>query len=217
MQLEESALSMPIEEARDKAKAYRDALMSRRPKLSAPELRAYSDALAVFDELSSGHKLIDVGQAIALGGYDEVGRPMLAIARADRRDVRFRWSARHEIEFNSHRYPGSGVESPQLALRFATWETQEQPRDASGWRLSREGWAMVPLVPPEVRPHTGRPRDWFILWEVEAWSLRREQADVDRDPALLRHVVDDVYAVIAEWDLTDVEMAVLRRPPEGSP
>lgn len=42
-----------------------------------------------------------------------------------------------------------------------------------------------------------------ILWEAE-W-----QAVPPKDPALLRHLGGDLYAVVAVWDLTELERAVL--------
>lgn len=73
------------------------------------------------------------------------------------------------------------------------------------------GWAfrsMVPIVPPKHRP----PRDAFgrrlVLWEVADWEL----AQVPRppgDPALLRPIGGDIYAVEATWDLTELEKLVL--------
>ena len=44
---------------------------------------------------------------------------------------------------------------------------------------------------------------YFILWEAD-WQRR---APVD--PALLRPVGGDLYVVVATWDLTDLERAVL--------
>jgi hypothetical protein len=50
----------------------------------------------------------------------------------------------------------------------------------------------------------------FVLWEVEAWADSRIGAQPDRDPYLLRRVDADLFAVVGEWDLTDVERAIMR-------
>jgi hypothetical protein len=62
----------------------------------------------------------------------------------------------------------------------------------------------VPLVPPQHRPRRARMRRFHVLWEVEEW--RRVPP---RDPALLRHIRGDLWSVVATWDLTDLERAVL--------
>ncbi len=61
---------------------------------------------------------------------------------------------------------------------------------------------MVPLIPPALRPSTDF-RNFHILWEAE-W-----QRVAPKDPALLKHVGGHLYAVLATWDLTELERAVL--------
>jgi hypothetical protein len=67
--------------------------------------------------------------------------------------------------------------------------------------------AMVPLVPPEHRP----PRGWgdrLLLWEADDWTWASSPAP-PHDPALLRPIGGDLYAVEAVWDLTEIERLVL--------
>lgn len=74
---------------------------------------------------------------------------------------------------------------------------------APPWDRRRVQRAMVPLIPPALRPASDF-KNFFILWEAE-W-----QPDVaPKDPALLKHVGGDLYAVLAVWDLTELERAVL--------
>ena len=61
---------------------------------------------------------------------------------------------------------------------------------------------MVPIVPPQLRPHWGL-HNYHILWEAD-W-----QKVPPRDPALLERIGGDLYAVLAVWDLTELERAVL--------
>ena len=46
--------------------------------------------------------------------------------------------------------------------------------------------------------------DWHILWEVEKWANQQHNVTPDIDPYLLKHVTGSLYAVIAEWDLTNL-------------
>jgi hypothetical protein len=69
------------------------------------------------------------------------------------------------------------------------------------WGAAR---TVVPLIPPKLRPKPRRLRHCHILWEVEAWA-----PVAPRDPALLRHIRGDLWAVLAVWDLTELERMVL--------
>lgn len=74
--------------------------------------------------------------------------------------------------------------------------------------------SMVPIVPPRHRPPRASTLDSFlVLWEVDRWEWSTPPAPPG-DPALLRHVGGDIYAVLATWDLTELEQLVLsgRRP-----
>lgn len=61
---------------------------------------------------------------------------------------------------------------------------------------------MVPSVPVWLRPE-GHLSEYHILWEAE-WEVAPPV-----DPILLKYVSGPMYAVIAQWDLTPVERAVL--------
>lgn len=74
------------------------------------------------------------------------------------------------------------------------------PATRSHWR----GRTIVPLIPPRYRPRRGRLSSCHLLWEVEAWDLTPPT-----DPALIRHLRGDLWSVLAVWDLTDLERAVL--------
>jgi hypothetical protein len=68
--------------------------------------------------------------------------------------------------------------------------------------------ASVPGVPPALRPaDKGWPSKHYVLWETD-WD------DVPEDPALLKPLGALLYVVVATWDLTELEQAVLgmRKP-----
>jgi hypothetical protein len=75
--------------------------------------------------------------------------------------------------------------------------------------------AMVPIVPPKHRPRRGSLLDrYLVLWEVDEWRWTSMRPPAPRDPALLQHLAGDLYAVLATWDLSELERLVLsgRRP-----
>ena len=79
------------------------------------------------------------------------------------------------------------------------------------YRYTRSWWAQVPMIPPiGVRLAGGgsKLRHHVVLWEAE-WSERRPAALPPYDPYLLRPLGGDLYAVVSEWDLTEIERAVM--------
>ena len=73
--------------------------------------------------------------------------------------------------------------------------------DLPGWSSWKTLKAVVPTIPPDLRPKAKLSNYW-ILWEAD-WE------EVPTDPMLLRHLGGSMYAVMAQWDLTEVERAVL--------
>jgi len=89
----------------------------------------------------------------------------------------------------------------EVALRSHSF----QAKTSSGWRGA---WsAQVPIVPPQHRPGRGMG-DRIVLWEVENWTWQTTPRPPG-DPALLRPIGGDLYAVEAVWDLTELEKLVL--------
>ena len=68
---------------------------------------------------------------------------------------------------------------------------------------------MVPIVPPKHRPRRDSLLEgYLVLWEVDEWTWT-ERPSPPHDPALLKHLGGDLYAVLAVWDLSDLERLVL--------
>ena len=186
-------------EARDKLNAYRE----RISRVTNAEHRAEYEQIAKgLRHLERGRKLIDMATVFADCPMDDKGRPKLAIFRADQAQVKVS---------NDHR---SGVNGWHFhSVEWRRRAASLNMRFSSGGRETnmgyRDGYALVPIVPIEHRPARFDASKHFILWEVEEWSDRQIGAKPDIDPFLLRHVGGSLYAILAEWDLTDIERAVL--------
>jgi hypothetical protein len=185
----------PQDVARRKLAAYTRGLRRR----TDAEYTAVAEG---YRELAAGRKLLHLDNAIAAAGWNELGQPKLAIARADRRIVRFEISGFRDrggrLIFHSGRPGYQGGDSLWRSVELAAMPPE--PAGVESWRRAR---AIVPLIPADVRPATGRPKDWFILFEAE-W---RNVAPVD--PFLLRHLAGSLYVVLAEWNLTPLEQAIV--------
>lgn len=198
-------ITMDPAEARAKLKAYRS-------QLHRDIDGQYATAAAAYQALAKGTPLIELTAAIRSGGFDERMRPRLAIARADRKEVRFAWDPRSPQATFSTAIPGRRF-GPSMVVRVDMGRRHGLIRQTvhGAWGHYIEAWAQVPMIPADVLPATGQRRDWHILWEVDHWSDRPQVMVPSRDPLLLKHVGGDLWAVLAHWELTDLELAILRQ------
>lgn len=189
-----------IKQAREKLKAYRAA----RHRDAEVEYKRIESA---YQELAKGFPLINIADAIREGGVDENGFPKLAFSRADKKEILFYWQ---EERWTKRRTAFYDFRSPSQWRTFKNLQLTSQV----SWNVSEAKcfsyrYALVPMVPPDVRPKNGQLKDWHILWEVNHWSKSPQTAKVSPDPYLLRHIDGDLYAVIASWDLTPLEEMIL--------
>lgn len=152
-----------------------------------------------------GHSIIVMSEVIRSGGFfDDDKRPRLALARADAKNVRvFRergdvvYDTTGSTSWNSINR-GALVGDKSVRIRDVV------PRDDRTWTGFKAGTTVVPTIPPRLRPKGKRLGIFHILWEVEKWDPTPPV-----DPALVRHIRGDLWAVIATWDLSPLERAVL--------
>lgn len=112
------------------------------------------------------------------------------------------------VEFIDALGRGQRYQKGRLRLDAGTFELPDGFEAGHDVQWTYSGWsAMVPIVPPRHRPARGMG-DLLVLWEVEQWAWATVPPPPG-DPALLRHVAGDIYAVVATWDLTELEKLVL--------
>lgn len=200
-------IDVPQAQARQAAADYLKAVRQRHSDEDQAILRGYR-------ELARGRRLLQLSAAIRAGGYDTVTVrwqnrwgdrewredvvtvPRLAVARADATRV---WSqgvnSEGECEIRTQRELSPNNRRDRMTLRGL------EPTEVASWRWVQ---AIVPLVPPPLRPAV-HLRNYHLLWEAE-WS---PEPVPPVDPALLKHLGGDLYAVVAIWDLSELERAVL--------
>ena len=197
--MEVNTVTMEPEAAAQAFKEYRAAFMAERNRIDGELMRGYKT-------LAEGKTLISLTDAIEKGGLDASGRPNLAVARADEPDIQMRIMGDGEVRFRSWRHPRSADHN----FNLPAGHLPAPPRlHNETWREAWFGeWqAATPFIPPQYRPPL-KLDNYHLLWEAEWRQARGPQR---RDPMLLRRVGGDLFAVVAAWDLTEIEKLVLAR------
>lgn len=185
----------------DEAQQMRD-LYSEVPKLTKKE----KNLLALYDAIASGDKVVVLDKILKDGGmfgesrsgWGAVGAPTIAIAPVGAEKVS--WVAR---QTNRSSMSTAGK------ARFVSWvgptrHIIERRGDVHARWMSGE--TSVPTIPPQHRDKVEKGD--LILWEA-TWRNTEIRVDRHPDPAILRKVSDGLYRVVAAWDLTAVEAAML--------
>lgn len=206
--MELATIDMPVDEAQRLFEEYRDAVRARHNEEDEQIMRGYK-------VLAKGQQVLNLSQTLKAGGVTDlnirhrwqrndrvnVTVPNLAVARANRTTV---WtngvSQNGDCTMQTKRDPH--VNNRFDVTRFAQGTFEAGTSD--DWSNSPRIRAVVPNVPPRLRPRSGLG-NFHILFEAE-WGLDPEPPV---DPALLKHIGGDLYAVVATWDLTELERAVL--------
>lgn len=203
-----TTITIDRNEARKAVVAYRRALQTEK---HAQLQREDEAILRGYREIAAGHPIISLRDAIHAGGEFSNFLPKLAIARADEprvsvwrfRDGRCIFGHDYHRVYGYYRTAGKGRRRTMNGRGLREVPAGTLPRHAlieQSRPLSSH--AIVPTIPPGLRPQADLKRYW-LLFEAE-WSPLPP-----RDPALLRDLGGGLYAVLATWDLTELERAVL--------
>lgn len=199
--MELRTIEMDRAEARKMYLEYRDAVRDRQDSEMAEIMRGYR-------AIARGHQVIDLAATIRAGGSTTVTRrnvttivPRLAVAQADQAWCWVDPGQKGQVTFSTTERPSHNA--TRCFVRLPEGTLPEQERRWS-WRFDPVAKAMVPPVPPRFLPAHSLA-GYHVLWEAE-W-----EPVPPVDPALLKHIGGDLYAVLATWDLTDLERTVLAR------
>ncbi len=193
-------------ELHEKGKALGKTLRMLRTERSRLELED-EELMAAYKALGNNQRVINLPQVLhAAGVQPKTFLPALAVARADWKDCHFQIQNSaayfHEASWLPYRDRDRG--GPRtLRVSLATFPAETTNTD---WR-AKNGLvrypvrALVPSIPPHLRP--SKLEKYFILWDA-VWT---PAAPVD--PFLLKRISRDMFAIVAQWDLTAVERSVL--------
>lgn len=185
-------ITMDREQARDAYREYRAACRNNPSEADRVVMMGYK-------AMAQGRAIIDLVQAMQAGGLDEQGRPKLAVGRASWEWIGFDTLYRRKVGgtvASFYKFPDRHGAIAAYDFPIGTFAGPTVKLTVRPWR------AMVPTIPPSIRPASNLDQ-YHILWEAE-W-----QATPPRDPLLLRKLNGNLYVVLAVWDLTELERAVL--------
>lgn len=194
----------PIElswtKARDSLRNYTAILKEKR---TAEDIAIIRSTKAIL----SGKMVIRLADAVRNGGVDGRGLPKVAIARADDKFVKVR-SRGNRCDMTGTQTHNEYVDDYDKRGSWQGRKNQANPRafdfNLTGRFQDRcEATAVVPTIPPQHRPTESALERFYILFEA-VWDVKPPV-----DPALLSPLGGGLFAVVAVWDLTPVEQAVL--------
>jgi hypothetical protein len=164
--------------------------------------REYQAITRGYQAIAKGQQVIDLQKVMHVAGLqDDTKLPKLAICRADAAKCRVWMSNEGGAEFGADVQPNFS-RSRRRCVRFPedTFEQIQRPWDRKPWRNAT---AIVPMIPPHLKPKVALT-NYHILWDA-VWTK-----EPPVDPLLLKHCGGMLYAIVAAWDLTPLEQAVMR-------
>ena len=204
-------LEMPQDEATAQVKALKE--MFRRDK-GIKQQAIYTDMKRVYGHMKHGGKVIDLYAALKKDRLDADNNPRLAIVRADFTHCYLIKNTRGRGYFTGYTAPGwrgrRQFRKTQGDLQFPENTYDWRFKESGTWKsniINQTAKTIVPLIPAhiliaEVKHNL---RNYFILWEVEEWT-----PEPPIDPILLKRLTPNLFGILATWDLTEIERAIIR-------
>ena len=211
--MEVEQLAVPKKKAQEQYEAYKQELRYAKSQFNR-------DMLGLYAHMKHGGKVIDLWEAMKLASLNEQGDPKLAVCRADSPKCQFirkfrnawinnNWSiaesdggvfrSMHRQSNGHHTYFEDDVKIPKGF--FPDWKDAQTNKF-----VERTVETITPIIPAKIlnplRSH--KLQNYHILWEVEDWKL------VPKDPMLLKRITPNMFLVLATWNLSKLEQAVIR-------
>ncbi len=186
-------ITMAKEKAKKEWKTYSELLKKRKEKYLKEMKTAYW-------HLSKGRKIIDAYEVFKTTGISEKKEPRLAIAPADATKIYFKKWREGDGRFTTDERGNRN--NSQVYLPEKTFPKWPYAR-GSRWQLKDELiTTTVPIIPAQLLPN-GKLSRYYLLWEVEDWQ------SAPKDPILLKRLSRNLFTVLATWNLTKLERAVV--------
>jgi hypothetical protein len=127
--LEDAAIAMPVQQAREKVAEYLRAVRDRHQAEDVAILRGYR-------ALAKGHAVIDLPAVIRAGGvFEQSGLPRLAVATSSHQFVHVERNADGWCRFMNERWPARNRRKHIYTMPIGTLPEREMPQGNQGWRM----------------------------------------------------------------------------------
>lgn len=149
--------------------------------------------MLTYRAIARGQSVLDLRRTIVEAGFHLNALPKLAIVHAGAHSchVSREWGT---LTFSDGRgWRKNAAKHRKTVLRA-------MPVAGDGQR-NMSGVAKTPIIPPALRPADSL-ENYHILWEAD-WK------QPPADPFLLKHIHGPFFAIVAQWDLTELERAVM--------
>lgn len=197
-------LTMKPGEAEVHYKEYLELVKTRKEKY-------IEDLKKTYFHLSEGRKILDIYEVFKQSGVNENGEPKLAIAPANAKTIILEKLPLGSATFTEHnrwsKAEKSDVHLPTNTFPFWSEEESGKMKWSNVPRINVE--AQVPIIPAHILPE-GDLKNYYILFEVKEWFEPKKAIFTKGDPYLLKRINENAFALLAEWDVTDIEAAILR-------
>ena len=209
MQVEE--LAMPRKKAQQEFEALRQLLRQDQKRRKD---QIYRDFQAVYGHLRHGKKIIDVYESFKMAGLNKDGDPKLAICRADAKQCFCQKHSDGSALFSLDRKIGYYIPPRKthndVSLPPGTfqWHKKVEADSLNRWNIKNEKVKTpVPIIPAKILVAEVKVllKNFHIIWEVEKWK-----PVPPRDPILVKRLTPNLFGVLATWNLTKLERAIIR-------
>jgi hypothetical protein len=169
----------------------------------------FQDLKKTYGHMKHGKAVIDLYVSMKTAGLNKDGDPKLAIVRAD---SVFCYCLKEQ--------KGKAIFKSVDSWKCPKDQQITVPEETFSWPLAPRTFqnqtyqeiknpklkTVVPLIPPSILIQSVKHQihNYHILWEVESWK------NIPKDPILLKQLSPSLYGVLATWDLTEVERAILK-------
>lgn len=210
--MEIEKIQMPKEKAKAEWKAYNALIKTRHDSY-------LKDMKKCMYQLSQGKALIDINKVMEKAGVTKNYEPKLAIARADWKETHFHkkdsgrgfFSGRNKSWFAKSE--GDIELPPETFVQWLRGKGDLKLKSGDTYKIDKpEEWAIpkaqirtkVPIIPAQLMPE-GKLTEYYILWEVDEW----EDLPKTEDPLLLKRITENLFVILAAWDVTDLEQSII--------
>lgn len=165
------------------------------------------ELMKAYRALSKGQRILNLPNVLKKAGVDKQHLPILAIAQADWTSCYFHagtrgvfFSSENWVHYSNNRRPAAKY-IPVASSIFPAETTDDVWRRKNNLPTSPVK-ALIPAIPAHLRPHDDLSK-YHVLWEAK-W-----EPTAPVDPFLLKRVTENTYIILAQWDLTPIEQAIL--------